>query len=225
MFQRITALFTACLLLTGSLAAPAQPPQSDKEKLSYTIGVQMGRNILNQLKVLDRESLLQGLDDTLAGKDPQLSEEEMRDTLTRFRQAEMDKQQEMAETNKQQGEDFLAANAEKEGVHTHPSGLQYRIISKGNGKSPAPGDTVTVNYEGRLIDGTVFDSSYERGQPVTLQLDRVIEGWKIALPLMSVGAKWQLFLPPELAYGDKAAGPDIQPNSVLVFDVELLSVE
>jgi len=133
--------------------------------------------------------------------------------------------QALAAKNKAAGEAFLAENAKKEGVVVTDSGLQYKIIEEGEGPSPGPSDMATVNYRGTLIDGTQFDSSYDRGQPATFPVGGVIAGWTEALQLMKPGAKWQLFIPADLAYGERGAGKDIGPNSTLVFDVELLSVE
>lgn len=200
-------------------------PETDEEKLGYTIGVHIGRDLLNQALVLDRDSLIQGLKDALAEGDLQLSDKQMRQILVDHRRTEQDKQKQAASDNEEQGRAFLAANKHKDGVETHPSELQYKVIRVGSGDSPSADDTVTVHYEGRLLDGKVFDSSYQRGEPVTLSLDRVIKGWRIALPLMTVGAKWRLFIPSELGYGAQGAGPDIEPNSTLIFDVELVSIE
>lgn len=215
---------TVLLLLFTATATAQTVPASEEEKLSYTIGVQAARNLLDQPLPLDKDSFIQGIDDVLSDRDTQLSNQEMQQVLTDFRQTQMARQEQTARDNKQQSRAFLEENKRKEGVQSHPSGLQYKVIEEGDGDRPASSDTVTVHYEGRLIDGTVFDSSYERGEPVSLQLDRVIEGWQIAIPLMSTGAKWQLFIPPELAYGENAAGPDIKPNSALIFDVELISI-
>jgi FKBP-type peptidyl-prolyl cis-trans isomerase FklB len=128
------------------------------------------------------------------------------------------------ETNRKQGEAFLAANKSKEGVVTLPSGLQYKVLKQGTGPKPVPSDSVVCNYRGTLIDGTEFDSSYKRGEPATFPVDHVIKGWTEALQLMPAGSKWQLFIPPELAYGEKGAGADIGPNATLIFEVELISV-
>ncbi|MEX2524817.1 MAG: FKBP-type peptidyl-prolyl cis-trans isomerase [Gammaproteobacteria bacterium] len=221
--QKLAVLILSSVLTsTGTLAQTT--PESEEEKLSYTIGVQMVRNLLSQSLPLDRDTFIQGVDDALSERDTQLSDQEMQQVLSDYRQSQMAQQEQSAQNNKEQSLAFLEENRHKDGVRTHPSGLQYKVIEAGDGDNPTATDTVTVHYEGRLIDGTVFDSSYERGEPVSLQLDRVIEGWQIAIPLMSTGAKWQLFIPPELAYGDKAAGPRIKPNSALIFEVELISV-
>ena len=142
-----------------------------------------------------------------------------------YREEEIKHQQQEAATNKEAGEKFLAENKKDKDVVELASGLQYKVLKQGTGKKPTLTDTITVNYRGTLIDGTEFDSSYKRGEPVSLQLKNVIKGWQEAVPLMPVGSKWRLFVPPSLAYGDKAAGPVIGPNSTLLFDVELLSIE
>jgi FKBP-type peptidyl-prolyl cis-trans isomerase FklB len=142
-----------------------------------------------------------------------------------FQKEVMAKQAEVAKKNKAEGEAFLAENKKKEGVKTTPSGLQYKVIKPGKGKKPKSSDTVTVNYRGTLIDGTEFDSSYKRGQPATFQVSGVIPGWTEALQLMEEGAKWQLFIPSNLAYGERGAGGVIGPNATLIFEVELISIQ
>jgi FKBP-type peptidyl-prolyl cis-trans isomerase FklB len=165
----------------------------------------------------------------LAGNKTLLTDQEAQTTLTTL-QADLRKKQELmtqqaAETNKKEGDAFLTANKGKEGVVTLPSGLQYKILQEGTGPKPAATDTVSVNYRGTLLNGTEFDSSYKRGQPATFGVGQIIKGWNEALQLMPVGSKWQLFVPPDLAYGGRGAGRDIGPNSTLVFEVELLSIQ
>jgi len=142
-----------------------------------------------------------------------------------MRQKQQAEMQQQGETNKKEGEAFLAANKGKEGIVTLPSGLQYKILTAGTGSKPTSADTVVCNYRGTLINGTEFDSSYKRGQPATFPVSGVIKGWTEALPMMPVGSKWQLFIPADLAYGDRAPGPEIGPNSTLIFEVELLSIQ
>lgn len=221
---RRLSIASVIALLTWTATAQTVP-EGETEKLSYTIGVQIGRNLSSQPLVLEREYFFQGLEDALDEKDLQLSEEEMQRVWTAYRRAQQQKQEQAAAANEQRSRDFMEDNRQKEGVQTHSSGVQYKVIREGDGDKPTAEDTITVHYEGRLIDGTVFDSSYRRGEPVTFELNRVIKGWQIALPLMSVGAKWRLFIPPELGYGEQGAGPDIRPNAALVFDVELISIE
>jgi FKBP-type peptidyl-prolyl cis-trans isomerase len=158
-----------------------------------------------------------------------MTPEEMRQALTELKQqaaaAAKQQREEQAGKNLEEGKAFLAENARKEGVRTLPSGLQYQVLSQGEGDPPAATDTVTVHYRGTLVDGSEFDSSYGRGEPATFPLDRVIRGWTEGLRLMRPGAKYRLFVPPELAYGERGGGPKIGPNSTLVFEVELLSVQ
>jgi FKBP-type peptidyl-prolyl cis-trans isomerase len=202
---------------------------TQKDKISYAIGMNVGANLHKQAVDVDPAVLLQGLKDGIAGSKPLLSEEEARAVLmqlqeeTRKKQAE--KAQQMGAANKTEGETFLAANKNKEGVITLPSGLQYKILQAGTGPKPAATDSVVCNYRGTLINGTEFDSSYKRGQPATFPVNGVIKGWTEALQLMPVGSKWQLFIPAQLAYGERGAGPDIGPNATLIFEIELLSIQ
>lgn len=219
----IVILLILCL---GSASAFAQQKgMTNKEKFSYTVGVQLGKTLLKQSMDLDHPALLQGLTDALDQKGLKLTDKEMREVLIKYRDEQEAKQRVTAAENKKKGEAFLAKNKTRKGVVELPSGLQYEVLRKGKGKKPTLDDNITVHYEGTLIDGTVFDSSYKRGQPVTLKLNQVIKGWQIAVPLMSVGAKWKLYVPADLAYGDKSPSPLIGPNSTLIFTVELLSIE
>jgi FKBP-type peptidyl-prolyl cis-trans isomerase FklB len=173
--------------------------------------------------------LAKGLKDSYGGGKTLLTEDQARQAIEDFQKTLMAKKaetmQKLSEKNKADGEKFLAENAKKEGVKSLPSGLQYREITPGKGKSPKATDTVTTHYKGTLIDGTEFDSSYKRGEPATFPVSGVISGWTEALQLMKEGAKWQLFIPPNLAYGEKGAGRDIGPNATLIFEVELISVK
>jgi len=191
--------------------------------------VNIGQDFKSQNMDVDPDLLLMGLKDTLSGKELQLTEEEMVQEIQNFQQemqAKMAAEMEVkAAENKASGEAFLAENAKQEGVVVTESGLQYKIIEPGQGDSPGPADVATVHYRGTLIDGTQFDSSYDRGQPASFPVGGVIPGWTEALQLMKPGAKWQLVIPAELAYGERGAGQDIGPNSTLLFDVELISVE
>lgn len=189
----------------------------------------MASNFSKQGIDIEAEQLVAGLKDAMAGKPSLLSAEETQQTMMQL-QAEMEQKfQEKAgkqgEANKREGQEFLASNKNKEGVHTLPSGLQYEILREGEGKTPGRNDKVTTHYKGTLIDGTVFDSSYERGQPATFPVSGVIAGWTQALMLMKEGAKWRLYVPSDLAYGAQGAGSDIGPNTTLIFDVELLEVK
>ena len=188
----------------------------------------MASNFSKQGIEIDADNLLAGLKDAMTGKPSVLSAEETQNTMMQLQQEMEQKFQENAgkagEANKKEGQDFLAANKNKAGVVTLPSGMQYEILNEGTGKTPTRTDNVTTHYKGTLIDGTVFDSSYERGQPATFPVNGVIAGWTQALMMMKEGAKWRLYIPAELAYGAQGAGADIGPNATLIFDVELLKV-
>ena len=196
--------------------------KNQKEKVSYSIGLNVGRNLGSDLKKqsidIDPNMVAKGIQDALSGANPLLSNEEVQETMVAF-------QKEMSEKQKQRGEAFLAENKKKEGVNTLASGLQYKVVKAGSGKKPKLNDTVTVHYRGTLIDGTEFDSSFRRGKPATFPVSGVIPGWTEALPLMEEGAKWQLFIPPKLAYGEPGAGGLIGPNATLIFEVELISIQ
>jgi FKBP-type peptidyl-prolyl cis-trans isomerase len=202
---------------------------TQKDKVSYALGMNLGVNLHKQSVEVDPKILLQGLEDGMAGGKTQLSEEQARATLTELqsdlRKKQQEKMQQAGESNKKEGDAFLAANKGKEGVVTLPSGLQYKVLTAGTGPKPTASDSVVCNYRGTLIDGTEFDSSYKRGQPTTFPVGGVIKGWTEALQLMPVGSKWQLFVPSELAYGAQGAGANIGPNSTLIFEVELLSIQ
>ena len=203
--------------------------KNEKDKVSYSIGLNIGGNFKSQSVDINTDVLLKGIKDALSGSKPLMTEKEIQETMTVFQKEITAKQAErtksLAETNKKEGEAFLAANKGKEGVKTTSSGLQYKIIKDGNGQTPKATDTVTVNYSGTLIDGTEFDSSYKRGEPASFPLNGVIPGWTEALQMMKVGSKWQLFLPPAIAYGERGQGRVIGPNAALIFEVELLSVK
>jgi len=199
--------------------------KSQKEKMSYIIGMDIGNNLKKQLIDVDPNIFARGIKDALSGGKPLLTEQEIQETMAVFQKEMMVKQAEVAKKNKAEGEAFLAENKKKEGVKTLPSGLQYKVIKAGTGKKPKLTDTVTAHYRGTLINGTEFDSSFRRGQPVNFQVSSVIPGWTEALQLMEEGAKWQLFIPSNLAYGEQGAGRDIGPGSALIFEVELISVQ
>ncbi len=219
------------LLLAFHAGAEEQAAlKSKKDKVSYGIGADIARNMKVQSIDIDPDLVARGMKDVLSGGKTLMSEEEIKETLTALRQEVMARQAEelkkIGEKNKKEGEAFLEENKKKEGVKTLPSGLQYKVITEGTGKTPKATDTVTVNYRGTLVNGTEFDSSYKRGQPATFPVNGVIPGWTEALQLMKEGAKWQLFIPSGLAYGERGAGGGIiGPNSVLIFDVELISVK
>jgi FKBP-type peptidyl-prolyl cis-trans isomerase FklB len=220
----------AVLLLASQVSAQGQAtPKSPKEKLSYSIGVDIGSTIKRQQIETDAAFVAQGIKDALSGSKLLLTDQEIRDTMTGFQKEMMAKQAEImkkvAETNKKEGDTFLADNKKKPGVVTLPNGLQYKVIKEGSGKMPKATDTVTVNYRGTLVNGTEFDSSFKRGEPATFQVRGVIPGWTEALQKMKTGSKWQLFVPANLAYGDRGAGNVIGPNATLIFEVELVSIK
>ena len=223
------AILAAWLVTTGLRAGEAQPFKDEKDKASYAIGLNFGRSWKQQDIELNYDELLRGLKDTQEGGKPLLTEQETREVLNKFQQELVAKRQEkqrvLGEKNKKEGEAFLAENKNKPGVITLTNGLQYKVITEGNGDIPKPEDTVTVNYRGTLIDGTEFDSSAKTGRPATFRVTGVIPGWTEALKRMKVGSKWQLFIPPELAYRERGGGPLIGPNATLLFDVELLSIQ
>jgi FKBP-type peptidyl-prolyl cis-trans isomerase FklB len=204
--------------------------QTQKDKASYAIGLNIGRSMHKDSVDVDPNILLRGMKDGLAGAKPLLTDDEVRATMislqTDVRKRQEEKMQALSEANKTQGEAFLAENKTKEGVVTLPSGLQYKILTEGTGPKPAATDTIVCNYKGTLLDNTEFDSSYKRGQPLTIQVNGVIKGWTEALQLMPVGSKWQLFIPPDLGYGTRGGpGGGIGPNATLVFEVELMSIQ
>lgn len=206
---------------------------TDKDKQSYAIGVNVGKGLSQNLKQtgleIDPAILTRAIKDVLSGDKQSMTDQEAQATLTAL-QADMRKtqelkQQQLAEANKKEGDEFLAANKTKEGVTTLPDGLQYRILQEGTGPKPAATDAVTVNYRGTLVNGTEFDSSYKRGQPASFNVTGIIKGWTEALELIPVGSKWQLFVPSDLAYGPSSRPPVIGPNSTLVFEVELVAIQ
>jgi len=216
---------------TATAAKTATPLtlKTQKEKFSYAIGMKMGGNFKKQAVPIDAAILSRGIKDALGGGKTLLTDEEAQAAIMEVQkemQAKMqEKNKEAGDANKKQGESFLATNKGKEGVVALPSGLQYKIEKAGTGPKPTANDSVVCNYRGTLIDGKEFDSSYKRGQPATFPVTGVIKGWTEALQLMPVGSKWQLFIPSDLAYGDRGAGADIGPGATLVFEVELMSIE
>jgi len=218
------------VFLFGVGHAGDKPDLKDlKDKESYSLGYQFGQSLKAQGVDIDLDIYAAGIRDSLGGKEPRMSPEEIRATVANLRQRVAGVQQkalkEQADKNYRDGEDFLVENARKEGVKSLPSGLQYKVLRAGSGRAPKAADTVTVHYRGTFINGTEFDSSITRGQPQTFKVDGVIPGWTEALQLMKEGDKWQIFIPANLAYGEKGAPPRIPPNSALIFEVELISVQ
>jgi FKBP-type peptidyl-prolyl cis-trans isomerase FklB len=214
---------------TAAKSATPLTLKTQKEKFSYALGMKMGENLHKQSVPVDPAILARGLKDALAGGKTVLTDDEAQAAIMAVQKEMHDKQQEKMKeagsANKKEGETFLGANKGKEGVVTLPSGLQYKILKAGTGPKPTASDTVECNYRGTLINGTEFDSSYKRGQPASFPVSGVIKGWTEALQLMPVGSKWQLFIPSDLAYGDRGAGADIGPDATLIFEVELLSIQ
>jgi len=192
------------------------------DKISYALGLSIGNNFQNSgINNLQVEDFVKGLKDVLGGAEPEISYDEAKQVINDYF---MNLQKERLELNKKAGEEFLNINRGKAGVVTLPSGLQYQVLKQGEGAKPAASDKVKCHYHGTLINGTVFDSSVQRGEPAVFGVSQVIPGWVEALQLMSVGSKWRLFIPSDLAYGEHGAGDAIEPNSALVFDVELLDI-
>lgn len=231
MRMRLAMVVCAAAALAGAaFAADAPGLATDKEKISYSIGMDIGTTLKKQSIEVDPELLSRGFKDSYGGGKTLLTEEASRKVITDFQKAQMAKQAEemhkLATKNKADGEKFLAENGKKEGVKTTPSGLQYKVITPGTGKTPKATDTVTVHYKGTRIDGTEFDSSYKRGEPAAFPVSGgLIAGWTEALQMMKEGAKWQLFVPYNLAYGERGRGREIEPNATLIFEVELISIK
>ena len=244
--MKISSIFLALMLLVAAATAqkPSQPTSAqaqnssavptfkdDKEKISYALGMRMAieLKVLRKTVDVDPDLVAQGLRDSLSGGKTRLTDDERITVLYHLQKdLEMKEQavrQQMAETNLKESEAFLAADKTKEGVVTLPSGLQYKVLTQGTGPKPTVNDVVVCNYRGTFIDGKEFDSSYKRGQPSTFAVAGVIPGWTEALQLMPVGSKWQLVIPPNLAYGSQGHGRDIEPNRALIFEVELLSIK
>lgn len=218
-----------CSVLFAADPKPAAPQFKDnRDKISYSIGVQLGGNMKMQGADVDVDQIAAGLRDAMAGK-AKLTDQEVRENWMAWQQdlraKRMEKQKAEGEANRKAGEEWLAANAKKAGVKTMPSGLQYKVLVSGKGAQPKPGDTASAHYKGTLTDGTEFDSSYSRGQPLTIPVTGVIAGWQEALTNMHVGDKWEIYVPSNLAYGERGSPPKIGPNATLVFEMELLNIE
>ncbi|OGT19756.1 MAG: hypothetical protein A2V90_00220 [Gammaproteobacteria bacterium RBG_16_57_12] len=196
----------------------------DKGKVSYIVGYQIGQQLRNDGMDIDAGALKLGVEDVMSGKSSRMSSDEMKAVMSNYEQQQNEKRESMAKTNLETGNKFLAENKGKAGVVELDNGLQYKVIKAGAGKKPAAEDTVTVHYSGRLIDGTEFDSSYKRGEPANFPVNRVIPGWTQILQMMEEGANWQVYIPAALAYGERGAGAVIGPNSMLIFDIELLKI-
>jgi FKBP-type peptidyl-prolyl cis-trans isomerase FklB len=223
------AVLVSCMTTLSPVSAEEKPAMTAQQKLAYSLGADLGKTFRQQGVMVDAQAFGRGFADALAGGALAMTAEEMTATIQAFQQEMVAKQQEymqaQAAANKKAADAFFQANKGKPGVTTLPSGLQYKVLTEGTGPTPTATDTVTVHYRGMLLDGTEFDSSYARGEPASLPVNSVIKGWTEALQLMKVGSKWQLFIPPELAYGERGAGRVIAPNQGLVFEVELLGIQ
>ncbi|MGE5315162.1 MAG: FKBP-type peptidyl-prolyl cis-trans isomerase [Acidobacteriota bacterium] len=214
-------------------SAPSTGLKTQKDKVSYVVGYDLGSKIGSDIKKqgldFSIDAFVRGIKEAISGTKAALPDSEMTSAMMAFQQSLMEKQQtamkELADKNLKEGQKFLAENAKKDSVKVTASGLQYKMLREGTGAQPTAGDTVVTHYRGSTVDGKVFDESYGRGEPVTFPVSGVIKGWTEALQLMKVGSKYQLFIPSELAYGERGAGQMIGPNSVLIFDVELLEVK
>jgi len=220
----------------AAASAPGSTYKTDKDKISYSLGVDIGRTLQRLQLDLNEEALSKGIGDILGGKPMAMTDQELQETLQAFQQKMMQKQQEamakkqsemkvVADKNKADGKKFLEDNAKKSGVKSTPSGLQYKVIKEGKGDKPKDSDIVETNYRGTTIDGKEFDSSAKHGASSSFPVNGVIKGWTEALKLMPVGSKWELYIPSDLAYGDEGYGDDIPPGSTLVFEVELLDIK
>src|SRR5947209_6583908 len=218
-----TAIVLAFIVTVFGEDKPAQL-KDQKDKFSYAVGLNIGMNFQKQHVEVNPDLVTAGLKDGISGK-PQMSMDQIRDTMMAFEKDMQQKQAEAGKKNEADSEKFLADNKKKDGVKTTASGLQYKVIKEGNGPQPKSSDTVTVNYRGTLTDGTEFDSSYKRGQPATFPLAGVIKGWTEGLQLMKTGSKYQFFILPAMSYGEHSPSPTIPPNSTLIFEVELISIQ
>jgi FKBP-type peptidyl-prolyl cis-trans isomerase FklB len=221
-----TLLLSGVIAIVGlhSSAVSAAKPSTEKEKFSYTIGFQIAQGFKRDGLDVDTKAMAQAISDVMSSKAPQLSPDEMRAAMQSAQKKLLDARAASGEKAKAAGQAFLAANKKKKGIITRKSGLQYKVISMGNGKQPAADSSITAHYKGTLVNGTEFDSSYRRNQPATFNVAQVIPGWKEVLPLMHEGDKWQVFIPAELAYGERGSGSSIGPNEALIFDIELIKV-
>ncbi|MBI3774413.1 MAG: FKBP-type peptidyl-prolyl cis-trans isomerase [Gammaproteobacteria bacterium] len=208
-----------------SVHAADAPLKTDTQKLSYTVGVQIGQSLKRDAKEFDIDVVTRAIKDVLGDKKLQLSQEDMQKSMESFQQKQQQKQASAGDKNDKIGAEYLAANKKKEGVVETASGLQYKVINPGSGDKAKATDSVVVHYKGTLINGTEFDSSYKRNEPASFKVNQVIQGWQEALQLMSPGAKYQLAIPGKLAYGPRGAGGQIGPNETLLFDVELLEIK
>lgn len=227
--KRILIVIIVLIPILSLISCGGKEDMSSVEKFSYTLGMDTGRLLLNLETEIDSTAFKRGVDDVLKDKEPLFTPEEMAEIkgemYAKIRASQAEKLKLLSEKNKREGEEFLENNKKRDGVITTKSGLQYNVVSKGNGPRPKKTDKVMVHYKGSFVDGTEFDSSYKRGEPAIFQIDKVIPGWTEALQLMNVGGKYRFLIPSNLAYGEKGAPPLIGPNASLIFEVELLGIE
>ena len=218
-------LIALCLAMLFPVTASAADLATDKQKFSYALGTQIGRNVDQQGIELDTKAFAAGVIDILEDRDLQLSQQQMQEAAERFKQ-ELEAERDAAgKQNTSAGQAFRDKNRQAAGVTELDNGIQYKVLEEGDGAQPSVDDTVVVHYRGKLVNGEQFDSSYDRGEPATFKLNQVIKGWQEILPRMQEGAKWEVVIPPELAYGETGAGAAIGPNETLIFDIELMEVK
>jgi len=224
----LAVILTIGLLFTVSYAAEKLELKNQKDKESYSLGYRFGDSLKAQHLELNLKAYTSGIKDSLEKKSPLLSQEEISKIISEIQARAMAARQkelkEMAEKNMALGKAFMEENGKKEGVKTLPSGLQYKVLAEGSGRAPKETDEVMAHYKGTLIDGQEFDNSYTRGTPLTFRADKIMPGWKEIIPLMEEGSKWQVFIPPQLAYGEQGVGP-IPPGSTLIFEIELIAIK
>lgn len=232
MLKTLPAVIGAFGLIVSTSILADNSLKTFEDKASYIMGQNLGKQVAQQQQQINVDKFLLGIKDAISGNQAKLSQQEVQEVVAEFQKRAQKAQEEkqaqlkaVGDKNKKEGDAFLAKNKSKDGIKTLASGLQYKVLKKGSGETPKATDTVVTNYRGNLIDGRVFDSSYKRGQPATFPVSGVIKGWTEALQLMKVGAKWQLFVPSELAYGESSVGQIIEPNSVLIFEIELLEIK
>ena len=224
MKTQLLSCITLCLLATPAMAADVAKLETDKQKLSYAFGYNVGQKIKHEIADLDEAAFGQAIHDAMTETASRLSSAETQTIVANFQKKRLEEIQKAGEKNLKDGKEFLAANKKKKGVVTLPSGLQYKIIKSAKGDKPSASDSVVAHYRGTLINGKEFDSSITRGEPATFPVAGVIPGWQEILPLMPVGSKWQVFIPSELAYGERGPGGLIGPNETLIFEIELLKI-
>jgi FKBP-type peptidyl-prolyl cis-trans isomerase len=222
--MKLKTLALLPFLLSGPALVSAADLETDKQKLSYIFGIQVGQGLKAEGLDLQMDALSAGIKDMMEGNKLKIDQETAQKLVQDYQQKKQSEMAEIAAKKQKEANDFLAKNAKEKGVVVTATGLQYKIIEEGKGESPTSEDKVVAHYTGKLLDGTVFDSSVERGEPATFPVSGVIKGWQEALPMMKEGAKWQLVIPANLAYGDRGIGNIIGPNETLMFDIELVSI-